>query len=781
MKVLVCVTLASILASVPLASAQPTAVLEGRLVSSLNGALIAGATVVVDELKREVVSGADGSFRFDNIAPGTYHVWVRAQGYSSRRTEITVPAGGGAPVDVRVDFDLHFQEVASVSAEVRSQFDAFQPTSVLSGQELTKQLESSLGATLENQPGIASRSFGPSPSRPVIRGLDGDRVQILQDGQRTGDLSSQSGDHGVTVNPAAAERIEVVRGPATLLYGANAIGGLVNIITNEIPTQPFEGTSGEVTLDLGSAATEGGGAGHVRLGNGKFALNVGGGGRRSDDFDTPLGTVANSQSRSGFTTVGAGWTGEKVHVGASYGYDDTKYGIPVVEGGTLQLTPRRHALTFRTGAERLTGAFEGFRATLALRRYQHDELEGSEVGTNFRNDTTELQVMGSHRAIGRLRGSLGGWVLDRAFAATGAEALSPAVDQHGFAVFAYEEVTWPHVTLQFGGRVDRTNYTPLAEPKRNFTNGSVSAGLLLRPAAADDRLTIAASVARAARAPALEELFFFGLHHGNFALEVGNPTLESERALGVDLSLRWRAPRASGEVTYFRNDIGDYIFRRVMAEEEFDERLDAFVRRFGGREPAGHEHEDHDHENHDDEEEAEHETEEHDGHVDEDDDHAQNGHDGEEGLAFVEFVGADAMLQGLEAHADVHVTQNVVAELGLDLVRGSLKASDLPLPRIPPVKVRAGLRYQRNALQIGGQVVGAAKQDRLSTNETATEGYTLLKLYGSYSFDSGGAVHTITARVDNVTNELYRNHLSLIKDVVPEIGRNFKAVYSVSF
>ena len=779
MKVLVSLML--MLASALPAFAQQTASLEGRLVNSLNGDAIAAATVVIDELKREVVSGPDGTFRFENLPPGTYHVWVRAQGYSSRRTEVAVPAA--APVELRIDFDLHFQEVASVSAEVRSQFDAFQPTSVLGGQELTKQLESSLGATLENQPGISVRSFGPAPSRPVIRGLDGDRVQILQDGQRTGDLSSQSGDHGVSLNPAAAERIEVVRGPATLLYGANAIGGLVNVITNEIPTRPVQGASGEVTLDVGSAAEEAGGAGHVQLGNGKFAVNIGGGGRRSDDFETPNGKVPNSHSRSGFTTVGAGWTGEKAFVGGSYAYDDTKYGIPVVEGGTLQLTPRRHALTFRAGAERLTGAFEAFRATVAVRRYQHDELEGAEVGTNFKNDTAELQLMGSHRAVGRMQGSIGAWVLDRAFSATGAEALSPAVDQGGYAAFAYEEVTWPHVTLQFGGRIDQTNYTPVGEPKRDFTNGSLSAGLLLRPAAADDRLTVAASVARAARAPALEELFFFGVHHGNFALEVGNPTLKSERALGVDLSLRWRTPRASGEVTYFRNDISDYIFRRVMDEVEFDERLDAFVQRFGGREPAGHEHDDHDHDGEEDDHGEEEEGEEHEDEAGDEEhpDHGEGeGHEGEE-LAFVEFVGADAMLQGIEAHTDLQLAPNLVVELGLDVVRGSLKANDLPLPRIPPVKFRGGLRYQRNALQIGGQVTAAAKQDRVSTNETATDGYMLLKLYGSYSFDSGGAVHTFTARLDNVTNELYRNHLSLIKDLVPEMARNFKAVYSVRF
>jgi iron complex outermembrane receptor protein len=367
---------------------------------------------------------------------------------------------------------------------------------VLAGQE-SPQLESSIGATLENQPGIASRSFGPAASRPVIRGLDGDRVLILQDGQRTGDLSSQSGDHGVTLNPAAAETIEVVRGPATLLYGANAIGGLVNVITNEIPTRPVRGTSGEVIVDAGTAAEEGGGAGHVQLGNGKFAVNIGGGGRRSDDFYTPLGEVANSHSRNGFANVGASWTGEKAHAGASYAYDDSKYGIPVVEGGVLQLTPRRHALTFRAGAERLTGAFEAFRGTVAVRRYKHDELEGEAVGTAFSNDTTELQLMGSHRAVGRLKGSVGGWVLDRAFDAIGAEALSPAVDQNGFAAFAYEELAWPHVTLQFGGRVDRTNYRPAGESARDFTNGSLSAGVLLR----QPRLTIGSRLRPAWRAP----------------------------------------------------------------------------------------------------------------------------------------------------------------------------------------------------------------------------------------------------------------------------------------
>ncbi|HET9271700.1 MAG TPA: TonB-dependent receptor plug domain-containing protein, partial [Vicinamibacterales bacterium] len=232
--------------------AQSGAPVSGHLLNSLSGDAIPGATVVIEELRRQTTSGADGTFLFTNVPAGSYHLMVKADGYSSRRTEIVVTATA-SPVTLQVDPELHFEEVVSVGAEAKSQFDSLQPTSILTGQELAKQLGSSLGQTLENEAGVASRSFGPAPARPVIRGLDGDRVLILQDGQRMGDLSSQSGDHGVAINPASAQRIEVVRGPATLLYGANAIGGLVNVITNDIPTHSMSGVHGNTTVDLGSA------------------------------------------------------------------------------------------------------------------------------------------------------------------------------------------------------------------------------------------------------------------------------------------------------------------------------------------------------------------------------------------------------------------------------------------------------------------------------------------------------------------------------------------------
>lgn len=724
-----------------------------------NGDPMAGAAVVIEELKREVRTEADGTYRFENVPPGDYHVSVRAAGYSTRRTEVTVTPQG-ATLDLVVALDLHFSEVVSVAPNARSQFESYQPTSVLAGQELTKQLEGTIGATLQAEPGIAMRSIGPGPARPVIRGLDGDRIVVLEDGQRVGDLSSQSADHGVTVNPASAQRIEVVRGPASLLYGANAIGGLVNVITDQIPTERVEGTEGNFTLDFGSNGAEGAGAGDMHVGNGRYALHVGGGGRRAGNYSTPDGEVENTQRRSAFASVGLSWTGDRTYFGGSFALDDTEYGVPSFDLGgedhaeeedeehgheDVVLTPKRKAFTLRAGGRNLEGPFTSYRATFGVRRYDHTEFEGGDVGTVFNNDTEEAELMLSHRPTGRLSGTVGGWFLNRAFDAIGPEALSPAIDQRGLAFFLYEELTWPHATVQFGGRVDRTTFKPSRIlPDRDFTEFSGSLGLLLQPLRANDDLVVALSLARAARNPALEELYFFGPHPGNLSFEIGNPDLNSERALGFDISLRARSERIQGEVTFFNNSIKDFIFRNPLTEDEFEDREEEFDERFGV-------------------------------------DHDEEGHAHSDEFPFVEFVGADSRLWGLEAHADVTLTSFLAAEFTYDWVRGELSDSGEPLPRIPPHRLLAGLRYQRNALQVGGNVTAVAAQERVFGAETATEGYALLKLFGSYSFAAGGVTNTITARLDNATNKLYRNHLNYLKDVLPEMGRNFKVVYSVSF
>ena len=266
----------------------------------------------------------------DGLPPGAYHLVVNVAGFAPLRTEFTITDGAVIDAgDLGLTPALHYTEVVSVAPTSRDQFETYQPTSVLAGQDLSLQLEGSLGATLSTQAGIAQRSFGPGPSRPVIRGLDGDRVLILEDGSRTGDLSSQSGDHGVTVNPAAATKLEVVRGPATLLYGANAIGGLVNVVSGLIPTREADGFSGTAQFDFGSGATEGGAAAELTVGNGEWAMNIGGSARGASDVRTPDFRVENSQSRSAIGNVGAARTSDKGYLGASYQYDDMRYGDPV--------------------------------------------------------------------------------------------------------------------------------------------------------------------------------------------------------------------------------------------------------------------------------------------------------------------------------------------------------------------------------------------------------------------------------------------------------------------
>ncbi|HWN85819.1 MAG TPA: TonB-dependent receptor, partial [Vicinamibacterales bacterium] len=223
--------------------------------------------------------------------------------------------------------------------------------------------------------------------------------------------------------------------------------------------------------------------------------------------------------------------------------------------------------------------------------------------------------------------------------------------------------------------------------------------------------------------------------------EAGNPELRPEHAIGFDAALRWRGPRVSGEVAYFRNSVHDFVYRRQLSEEEFAARQPLYEARFPSRDLSEP--------------------------------------DGE--FPIVENIAADSVLQGLEAHGDIRLSSSLTAELGADYVRGTVSTTGEFLPRIPPLRARAGLRYQRNAFQAGGEVVAVARQDRVSGLETPTDGYGLLKLYAAYSVQSGVWLHTITARVDNVGDELYRNHLSLIKDMAPEMGRNFRVLYGVKF
>jgi iron complex outermembrane receptor protein len=721
------VLLRSFLASSVLWLAAPgwaAGILEVR-VNDPDGRALPGVTVGLVGTTNECVTNAEGVCRFEALTAKSYEVTAHMSGFMPARVNVAVEEAKAASIPITLSTQVHFSESVTVSPGARDTFESYQPATVIGGEELSQNLAPTLGETLAKQVGVNVRAFGPGPSRPVIRGLDGDRVLILENGARTGDLSSQSADHGVNLDPASATQIEVVRGPATLLYGSNALGGVVNIVSDEIPNKPVKGARGNLTLQGGTANDEAGAAGNVTGGNGRWAFRAGGSASRTGDVKTPEGDIPNSQTNMKSAGASAGYTADNGYAGVAYQYVDNRYGIPLVEEGGTTLHPRRHRVDFRAERRGLPGWIEGIKALGGYRNYTHDEIEASgEIATTFKNKFTEGELMLNHRAVGRLKGTIGGWATHRDYSSLGEETLAPPTTQNAFAGFLYEELTFDKVSLQFGGRVDHTKFSPngaaVDRPElvdRDFTEFSGSVGLVAR---LSNEFTLAANLARAARNPSLEELYNFGPHVGNFAFEVGNPALPSERGLGVDVSLRYRARRFLGEATYFRNSIDRYIFAFPTGEIEDD-------------------------------------------------------------LRVVNFLSADSLLQGFEVHADIGLTDSLWLELGGDGVHAELRDTDQPLPRIPPYRGWAALRYESGGFHIEGEVRGAAKQDRIFGAETETAGYAVLNGHGSYTFTTGRTAHTVTLRIGNATDKLYRNHLSFIKDEAPEMGRTVKLVYALRF
>jgi iron complex outermembrane receptor protein len=695
-------------------------------VSDPDGNVVSGATVTLVPSNRQGTSGDDGVVRFENVPPGAYDVAARRSGFAPFRTDVVV-SDANSPVTVAINLpsQVHFSETVTVSPNTRDTFESYQPATVLGGEDLQQRLGNTLGATLGSEPGVNVRSFGSGNARPVVRGLDNDRVLILENGARTGDLSSQSADHGVTLDPATATQIEVVRGPATLLYGSSAIGGVVNLVSDEIVTKPEQGVHGAVTAQGATADEHAGIAGNLSGGNGRMAYRINGSAQRTDDYDTPEGKVPNSQSNSKSGGGSLGFTGDEGYLGASYQYVDSRYGVPFVEEGGTTLHPRRHRVDLRGERRNLGGFISGVKVLGGYRDYKHDEIEASgEIATTFTNKVTEGNLYLNHRAFGPLAGTFGVRAEHRDYSTVGEEALAPPTIQNTFAGFLYEELRYRHLSLQFGGRVEHTSFDPdgaLVErpdvPKRDFTTFSASAGVLgyLR-----DDLTVALNLARAVRNPSLEELYNLGAHVGNFAFEVGDPTLPTEVAYGADLSLRYRTPRFIGEGTVFINSIDRFIFPFQTGEVEED-------------------------------------------------------------LPVVNFTSADSRFTGFEGHVDAGLTKALWLVLGADAVRGELRNGGGPLPRIPPYRLWAGLRFEHKRFHLEGEVKNVGKQTRVYGAETPTEGYTVLNFHGSYQLISGHVVHTVTVRADNVGDELYRNHLSYIKDLTPEMGRSLRLVYGIRF
>ena len=729
---------------VPLAPAQSAGSILGT-VSLASGERLHTAIILIPQLSRRAESDDHGNFRFINVPPGTYAVVARASGFGDERRTVTVAAGKPASVDFKLKLAAVREEITvTASGREETAYESFQAVSTLNSIELVKEAEPSIGEVLDNEPGVAKRSFGPGSARPVIRGFDGDRVLVMRDGMPTGALSSQSGDHGEPINVLGLERLEVVKGPATLLYGSSALGGVVNAIT---PNEHFQehshdGMTGYVSGTGGSTNDSGGVDAGLQAGFGTWAFWANGGANRTDDYRTPIGRVENSGTRSADLTAGAGWLGNRSFFNLSGNHIDSRYGIPFAgafeespdgEQADIDVAMRRWNVRSTAGYKNLGGPLPDFRLMLDYNDYRHDEIEvddGTEsLGTRFTNRLFNYRGVFTQKQAGVLSGSFGFSGATRMYKATGPEALSSPVDQMSFAVFALEQIALPRIGFQFGGRVESNRYDAQQGLDRDFTGFSGAAGVRVPLWTGG---AFVANYTHSYRAPALEELYNFGPHLGNLAFEIGNSALQRELSNGLDLSLRHSTNTLRVEANFFLYRIGNFVFLAPT-------------------------------------------------------------HAIREGLMEAEYMQGDSRFMGSEVTADVSLHPNLWLNLGFDVVNaelnrtvtsantGAMAAAGTPLPRIPPMRGRIGVDARFKGLSINPNVVIADAAEDLFPTETRTAGYTVVNLDASYTLPAKHTVHVFSVKAFNLGDRLYRNHLSFIKELAPEIGRGVRVGYTVRF
>ncbi|HWP85020.1 MAG TPA: TonB-dependent receptor plug domain-containing protein, partial [Terriglobia bacterium] len=415
---------------VPFAHGQAGGSIRGTVTLAGDGSPIHGVPVRILELGLSVLTAADGSYAFAEVPPGTYQIMASLDGFNDMINTVTVAPGSAAISDFQLRLIGHRDEI-TVTASGREEvaYQSFKVTTSLDSVDLAKNARASIGEALEQQPGIAKRSYGPGPSRPVIRGFDGDRVLILQDGARTGSLSSQSGDHAEPINALSLDRLEVVKGPSTLLYGSNALGGVVNAITGHDHAHP--GLRGALTAVGGSNNGQGSANGSFEFGAGRLLIWGSGGGQRTGNYRTARGEIFNSETRLADASVGAGWFGERGYFSAGYDFGDARYGIPTgtepesqipEDEELVDLSMRRHSVPLRFGWTNLGSAWDALRVALTYNQYHHKELNREEVETTFDNKQFTYRATLEQPQGGRYSGTVGleGWHRD--YQTVGAEA-----------------------------------------------------------------------------------------------------------------------------------------------------------------------------------------------------------------------------------------------------------------------------------------------------------------------------------------------------------------------
>jgi iron complex outermembrane recepter protein len=640
------------------------------------------------------------------------------------------------------------------------------PVSVLTGDALVLKRASTLGETLNGLPGVSSTSFGPNASRPVIRGLDGDRVRILSNAGASLDASSLSFDHAVPIDPLIVERLEVLRGPGALLYGGSATGGVVNALDNRIPKDALKGTSGAAELRWGGADFERGGAFLVEAGNGQFAGHVDVFGRSTSDLAVPryvpieagvslpsTTRVRNSAASTRGGAAGASLFFGKSRIGMSLDTYDSSYGT-VVEPDVVIKMKRDH-LGVDSEFKDLGGPFTALRLQFNQTRYQHQEVDGAgTVGTTFKTSGTELRVEAPHAPIGSLRGVVGAQLEYVQFSALGDEAFVPSTRTQKQAIFALEEVNWAGGVLSAGLRLERARVDsegdadPTApkfgEPvQRRFPTRSASVANVLK---LNPHWSLTGTWSTSQRAPTSFELYANGVHAATGSFERGDVTLGVERGSNLDVALQWK----SGP---------DHL------------RMGAYASRFSNFISL----------------EANGQT-------------VQQA-DGQGGFnAYPEYVfkPVRVRLSGLEFEGQKRVLSgavNVDVSGKLDVSRALNTDTNQPLPRIAPLRFNVGLDVASSTWSGRVEVDRAAAQNRVPATDVATPGYTLLNLSLTRRFafsafgrtDSTGSTGSTDAvwffKLNNAANTLAYSAgaIPTVRELAPLAGRSFKTGIRLAF
>ena len=643
------------------------------------------------------------------------------------------------------------------------------PAAQYSGTGLLLRSKSTLGETLNGTPGVSSSYFGPNASRPIIRGLDGDRIRILSNSGASLDVSSLSYDHAVAADPISIERIEVLRGPGALLYGGNAMGGVVNVIDNRIPREPLQGVNGKVDVGLASANREKGGAVLVEGGNHRIGLHADVSSRNTQDVRVPVSLactqsgvtrfahrICNSASEVRGGALGGSMFFDQGYLGASVSTYSNDYGAVAQDEVTIGMKSDRYALEGEL--RNLGGLLQSVKGQLSHTDYRHTEFEAGATGTVFKNKGSDFRLEARHAKFGTLEGVIGLQADTSRFSADGAEAFAPYSRTRQSALFAYEELGTAWGRLSFGARTERVEVDSQGNPLvprfapagRSFSPSSAALGALWKLAPA---WQLTSNLAHSQRAPKDYELFANGAHVATAAYEVGNPNLAKERSTHLDVGLQWKSGSNSAKVNAFTSRFSNYISLESTGLARDEEGNGAGL----GVADCG------------------------------------DGTSVESGCSaglLPEFAYRQvrARFSGLEAGGTVRLLDaaaTVDLELRGDLVRASNAGSGQPLPRIAPVRLGATLIASQGPWGARLGLDHAAKQDRVPAGERATPAYTLWTAAITYRAKAAGANLLWYARLDNAADKLAYSATSILTQTAPGKaplpGRSLKLGLQASF